>query len=146
MLGILSVHICSAWSYIRNCRSVFLLQVYRVKCGLVPNQFPTISNSIVSATQASLGSLFSRRFSNQQSLASLELDVRCTGRDEVPYTTTGADLSTLKCLTSKKVSFTNEHTILGESSRMDDLDSACVGANSVIANSVQFTVQLIKEQ
>jgi len=105
----------------------------------MPNQFPTLSNSIVSATQASLGTLFGKRLSTRQS--NLELGIRYT-RTDVAYATE-TDSSTIKCLNAKKVSFSSGITVLGED---PDLESACVGSNSIIANGVQFTVQLIKEQ
>jgi len=108
----------------------------------MPSQFPALSNSIVSATQASLGTLFGKRLSTQKS--NLELDLRYT-RANVAYTTE-ADSNTIKCLDTKKVSFSSGITVLGEDPKTDDLESAFVGSNSVIANSVQFTVQLIKEQ
>ena len=111
-----------------------------MKRGLVPNQFPTLSNSIINATQASIGTLFGKRLSTQQS--SLQLDGY--SRADVAYTTE-ADTNTIKCLTAKKVSFSNELTVLDEDSKTDELESAFVGSNSVIANSVQFTVQLMKE-
>ncbi|XP_065916318.1 gamma-aminobutyric acid type B receptor subunit 1-like isoform X2 [Dysidea avara] len=119
---------------------LFIPKVYRVKRGLVPNQFPTLSNSIINATQASIGTLFGKRLSTQQS--SLQLDGY--SRADVAYTTE-ADTNTIKCLTAKKVSFSNELTVLDEDSKTDELESAFVGSNSVIANSVQFTVQLMKE-
>lgn len=110
----------------------------------MPSQFPIMRSSIISVTQASVVSLLGRKLSNQQSTASFDLDAKYSNRN-VAYVA-GSASNTIKCLTAKKVSFSNVIADFNQGSKVNKSESVFDDSGNIITNPSAFNVQLVKEK